>query len=232
MKTNMLVAALAAGMIVVGAGCEEKAPPSVASQSSGKPLDSLAENPTSMYGKSAKAGKDLVGKIQGEQSQAVDAANQVAGGEGTVVVSGVRFTAPKGWASVQPPNRIQTAALRVAGDEGQGETMVAFFANVGGDVASNINRWKTQVTTESGSPADAKITETTAGGMKVTIVSMEGTYNAMTMGATKAMPGFGFRGAIIEAPGGNVFVRLTGPASKVKAAEGAFTQMLTGAARE
>lgn len=229
MNTRMLVVAIASvgvGLI----GCEQKAPPSAGQPN--KPLGGLSESPQSVLGRSAKAGKDVAGQIQGAQDQAVNLANQVSGEEGTVVVSGVKFTAPKAWASVAPPNQIQTAALRVAPDAGQGETAVAFFARVGGDVQSNINRWKGQVTSEGGSPADAKITEATAGGMKLTIVSMEGTYSAMTMGATKAMPGFGFRGAILEAPGGNIFVRLTGPAAKVREADEAFRGMLMGAVRE
>jgi len=211
-------------------GCEQKAPPSAGQP--GKPLGGLSESPQSILGKSAKMGKDVGKQIQGSQDQAVNMANEITGGEGTVVVSGAKFAPLKTWASVQPPNRVQTAALRVAPDEGQGETAVAFFANVGGDVASNINRWKSQVTGEGGSPADAKISESTAGGMKLTIVSMEGTYNAMTMGATKAMPGFGFRGAIFETPGGNIFVRLTGPSAKVREADEAFKAMLVGATRD
>ncbi|MBY0262654.1 MAG: hypothetical protein K2Q20_09945 [Phycisphaerales bacterium] len=227
---SRILAAAFLSVPVLLAGCEQKAPPSAGQ--SNKPLGGLSESPQSILGKSAKMGKDVGTQIQGSQDQAVNMANEIAGGEGTVVVGGVKFTPPKTWASVQPPNRVQTAALRVASDEGKGETAVAFFANVGGDVASNISRWKGQVTAESGGPVDAKISETTASGMKLTIVSMEGTYNAMTMGATKAMPGFAFRGAIFESPTGNIFVRLTGPAAKVRESDDAFKAMLTGASRQ
>jgi len=41
---------------------------------------------------------------------------------------------------------------------------------------------------------------------------------------------YALRGAILESPSGDVFVKLTGPASLVSGAEKAFRSMIAGAA--
>jgi len=44
------------------------------------------------------------------------------------------------------------------------------------------------------------------------------------------MPGYALLGAILESPGGDVFVKMTGPAAMVEAGGGSFLQMIKSAA--
>lgn len=226
----MVIGAALAGI----AACEDKSPPPASAQSSSsKPLSGLAETPTSLPGKSAGMGRAAGQAMAQASEQAASMADQISGAPGTVAVGGVAFKTPEGWQSVSPPNRIQAAALQVAADQGHGETAVAFFTNLGGDVESNVNRWRQQVTNPTTKqPADASVTKHTAGGMKVTLVSMQGTYAGMSSGSSKPVANTGFRGAIIEAPRGNVFVRLTGPADAVSGASADFEKMVLGAAKQ
>lgn len=214
-------------VVLLAGGCDSKTPPASATNpASNAPLGGLRETPTSIPGKSAAMGRDAARAAANAQDQASNLANDISGGG--ITVGGLKFTPPEGWTQTQPPNRMQAAALRVDND-----TVVAFFGNIGGDVASNINRWKTQVTDPStGKPADARITEeSTASGQKVTFVSMEGTYKGMTTGDDQPKPDTGFRGAILSSGSTSVFVRLTGPASKVKSSEAQFKQMVLGASK-
>jgi hypothetical protein len=52
----------------------------------------------------------------------------------------------------------------------------------------------------------------------------------MPGGPTKPMPDYGLQGAILEHASGDVYVKMTGPASLVKAASDAFRKMVTDAA--
>jgi hypothetical protein len=58
-------------------------------------------------------------------------------------------------------------------------------------------------------------------GLRVTRVELDGTYLAPggpMMQSTGKKTGYRLLGAIVEAPGGNVFFKLTGPAATVAAA--------------
>jgi hypothetical protein len=222
-----ILSGVVVGLLVIG-GCDSKAPPASATQpQSGGALGGLRENPTSIPGKSAAMGRDVARAAAGAQDQASNLANDISGGG--INVGGLKFTAPDSWTQTQPANRMQAAALRVDND-----TTVAFFGNIGGDVDSNINRWRTQMSDGSGKPVDAKITTDSAAGMKVTFVSMEGTYKGMSGGADDSpKANTGFRGAILAGNDGKpvAFVRLTGPVSKVKSVEAEFRQMVLGASK-
>ena len=62
-------------------------------------------------------------------------------------------------------------------------------------------------------------------GLRVTRVQLAGTYLAPggpMMQSTGTRPGTRLLGAIVEAPEGNVFFKLTGPAASVAAAQADF----------
>jgi hypothetical protein len=50
--------------------------------------------------------------------------------------------------------------------------------------------------------------------------------------STRAVPGYRLLGAIVEGPGGNVFIKFTGPAKTVAANQTKFEQLLTSFQRE
>jgi len=90
------------------------------------------------------------------------------------------------------------------------------FANIGGTVDDNINRWLGQFTDVVGQPTKQELT---LGLLVITQVVIEGTYNAAMPGApAQPTPNTMLYGAIIEGgEAGPLFVRMTGPADTMKA---------------
>jgi hypothetical protein len=74
--------------------------------------------------------------------------------------------------------------------------------------------------------------ESMVGGVRVVHVDAEGTFLS-GMPGTEPVPlaGYALRGAILEDPsGGDVFVKMTGPAAAVAAARPSFGEMVSAAA--
>jgi hypothetical protein len=68
----------------------------------------------------------------------------------------------------------------------------------------------------------------------VTRIDTSGTYSGMggPMGGGKPVPAYRLLGAIVEGPGGNIFVKFTGPMRTVAANEQKFAQLLNSFQRE
>lgn len=233
MNTKPLAACALAAILVAAGGCDNS-PSSgtsgAAPNNGGNPINNLAQNPSSLPGRSAARGRDVARQVEANQDQAVGLANEISGQAQVATVSGLEFRPPTEWKKTTPKNAMQTAAFEVAPDEGSGETLCVFFSGIKGDVQSHVQRWRDQVIGSGGAAADATVTTQTAAGLKVTLVSSEGTYKEMTgmAGSSAERENYGFRGAIIEAPGGLLFVRLTGPKDKVDAASGAWRTTVLG----
>ena len=142
---------------------------------------------------------------------------------------GIQWSAPAGWkAQPQRPMRAATYVVPAAqGDKEDGECGVFYFGpGQGGGVEDNIKRWIGQFQPGGVQP---KISKGTAGaGLKMTTVEHTGTFMAggpMTQERTPK-PGYRLIGAIVEAPEGNVFFKLTGAEKTVIAAKPAFEKML------
>lgn len=222
-----------AGLVISAAmlvfvGCEEKAPSSASSQGGNAGgLSGLSDNPQSLLGKSAGNARSAAKQAEQSQAAASAMADQISGQATQLTVSNVEFRPPSDWQKQAPANTMQKAALQVAPDQGEGATLCVWLSGMGGDTRSNVERWKSQVKNpETGEAAEANVETRTISGMKVTMVSASGTYASMTSGATTPIAGQGFRGAIIEAPGGPIFVRMTGPKAQVDAASDAWRQMI------
>jgi hypothetical protein len=127
---------------------------------------------------------------------------------------------------------MRAATYRVApapGDRVGAECVVYFFGpGQGGPVDANIERWKSQFTDASGRPAQASVNRHSVHGMAMTTIDVSGAYSGLAgpMGSAHPVAGYRLLGAIIEGPGGNLFVKFTGPAATIKAAEAPFAQML------
>ena len=137
----------------------------------------------------------------------------------------LKFDAPAGWVSKPPASAMRVVEYtlpKTAPDTEDAALAVYFFPGQGGGtVQANIDRWVGQMTQPDGRASKdvAKTTtfQTTAG-LKVTLLDLAGTYVAeMTPGATERFnkPGFRLRAAVIEAPDGPYYVKLTGPAATV-----------------
>jgi hypothetical protein len=147
----------------------------------------------------------------------------------TFPVGSLTFKRPADWSWVELTNtEMRKAQLKVPGAKADESAEVAFFyfgPQGGGDVQANAQRWVGQF---HGNENAAKVETQDINGAKVTIVSTEGTYvNAMVPGPEK--PNYALLAAIIENAGGNVFVKMTGPAALVKDSRKKFLDFIAAA---
>jgi hypothetical protein len=153
-------------------------------------------------------------------------------------VAGLKWTPPAGWKTEGPrPMRAATYSVApTAGDTGSAECVVYFFGSgQGGSVEANLERWKGQVVGVDGKPADAKIAKRTIHGMPVTTIDVSGDYTGMggPMAASKSVQSnYRLLGAIVEGPGGNVFLKFTGPAKTIAASQPGFEKLLNSFDKE
>jgi hypothetical protein len=148
--------------------------------------------------------------------------------------AGIQWTPPAGWIADQPrPMRAATYRIPAAkGDTEGGECAVFFFGSgQGGTVDANVQRWVGQFEQPDGKPSAslAKRDSEKIKDLQVTHVEVGGTYTGaggpMAQGAVKK-PGFKLLGAIVEAPQGPVFFKLTAPAKTADAARADFKKLL------
>jgi hypothetical protein len=123
--------------------------------------------------------------------------------------------------------RVATYMIQPAeGDTEGAECAVFFFGNgQGGDLQSNINRWVGQFE-NPGKPDQAK---REVNGLSVTTVSVMGTYLAPggpMMQSQGKKANFRLLGAIVEAPEGMVFFKMTGPEKTIASAEKKFDELV------
>ena len=154
--------------------------------------------------------------------------------KGVTQAGGVSWTAPDGWTK-GPERAMRAATYRIfaaAGDLEDAECTVFYFGvNQGGTVQANVVRWFSQFKQPDGQPSSkvAKVEEQIVNGLKVTIVSLPGTYLAsrgpMAQRAA-AKPGFHMLAAIVGAPQGPVFFKLTGPSKTVLGIREEFEELL------
>src|SRR5258708_1260784 len=150
--------------------------------------------------------------------------------------AGLKWAAPAGWKTeAARPMRAATYTIpATAGDKDTAECAVYFFgAGQGGGIEMNIERWKGQVVS-GGKPAAAKTSKRTIHGLSVPTVDASGDYTGRggPMAEKSVKSGYRLGGAVIGGPGGNVFVKLTGPAKTVAANEQKFEQLLASFDKE
>jgi hypothetical protein len=141
------------------------------------------------------------------------------------------FAAPAGWQSRPAASNMRIAEFvipRAQGDAEDGELIVYYFGTGAGTIDANIDRWIGQIQQPDGSPSKdkARRTSQTVNGLRLTLVDAEGTYVAeMRPGSTDRYnkPGFRLRAAVVETPRGPYYIKMTGPAKTIAAADGAFT---------
>jgi hypothetical protein len=144
--------------------------------------------------------------------------------------AGLKWTSPAGWISKgAAPMRAATYTVQDA------ECVVYFFGEgQGGSPEANIARWKSQFTV-NGQPASAKTGTRTVHGLPVTDMDVTGTYAGMAGPAmTPQAPKSDTRmlAAIIQGPGGSIFVKFTGPAATIAANKVKFEQLVSSVQKE
>jgi hypothetical protein len=128
--------------------------------------------------------------------------------------------------------RVATYVVPGARGAEDGECAVFYFGPAqGGGVDDNVRRWERQF---KDSPS-AKRDRRTVSGLTVTTVDIEGTYlnpGGGMMQSRGEKPGYRLLGAIVEAPEGNVFFKLTGPEATAQAARAGFDSLIASIERE
>jgi len=145
------------------------------------------------------------------------------------------FTAPEAWKPRPAASSMRVAEFvvpKAAGDSEDGETIIYYFGTRGGGGAeANIERWIGQMKQPDGSPSKDRAVrdEQTVNDLKVSTVDVSGTYIAeMSPGSTEHYnkPGFRLRAAVVETPRGPYYIKMTGPAKTIAAADADFTKLL------
>jgi len=168
--------------------------------------------------------------LAGCQSKKPDASGDGADllGTATGTVAGVKWTVPKRW-TLQPerPMRVATYTVPAAeGDAEPAECVASFFGSgQGGPVEMNIDRWKGQFE----NPVEVSKNSAEVKGVAVTTVELTGTYLAPggpMMQSTGKKENSRLLGAVITAPEGTVFFKMTGPSKTVEAGRKEFHAMV------
>ena len=144
--------------------------------------------------------------------------------------AGVKWTMPAGWVSKgSAPMRAATYTV------GDSECVVYFFGpGQGGTVEANLARWNGHYT-QNGQPAPGKKVKKTVHGLNVTTLDVAGTYVATggaAMTAQAPQEGYRMLAAIVEGPGGNLFVKFAGPGKTVAANAGKFEALVGSFSKE
>jgi hypothetical protein len=143
----------------------------------------------------------------------------------------ITWVDPPEWKRSPKPNPMRKATYvvpRAAGDGEDGELGVFYFGpGQAGGIEANVDRWVKQfkdVPAERVRREDRK-----TNGMLTHVIQIDsGTFNANTMGqgAEKLKKDYALLGAIVEAPSGAYFFKLTGPKKTVSAAKKPFDALL------
>ena len=152
-----------------------------------------------------------------------------------IAVAALSYTAPSAWHARPPASSMRVAEFVIpneSGDAADAELIVYYFGSGGGGGAeANIDRWIGQMQQPDGSASTTKARrgERTVNGLKVSTVDVSGTYTAeMTPGSSDHYnkPGFRLCAAVIETPGGAYYLKMTGPAKTVAAAQADYEKFL------
>jgi len=147
----------------------------------------------------------------------------------TFKVSSVTFSRPTAWQWIVPASSMRKAQLEIPNPKGKDGAEVLFFhfgPGNGGGTRANIDRWFGQFQ-ESRDQIQAKTEEIKIGTTKVTYVQGQGTYKSgMPGGPQVPKPGYALLGAIVEADGGHIFARMTGPKDQVTSLTADFKKMI------
>ena len=146
-------------------------------------------------------------------------------------VAGLKWTPPAGWKS-EGTQQMRAATYRIPpapGDKDAAEFVVYFFGQgQGGSVEANMERWKGQFHAPGGKVAEAKVTKRMVHGLPVTTIDTSGDYSGMggPLAGGTTVHGYRLLGAIVENPGGNIFIKFTGKAKTIALNQPKFEQFL------
>jgi hypothetical protein len=135
------------------------------------------------------------------------------------------YDLPDGWQETEPTSSMREQQFLLPGSEGAAEMVVYHFPGGGGTVDMNVDRWIGQFSQPDGSDSKEHAERRTVEveGEEITIVDVSGTYDpGMMSGGTGPQTGYRMLAAIIEAPDGPWFYKVTGPRATVDRHESEF----------
>ncbi len=149
---------------------------------------------------------------------------------GSLVVS-----AQPGWFTERPLNatRVAQYVLPRTGEDAEDATLVvSYFGGQGGSRDANVERWAGQFEQPDGrSSKDAmQSTERTVNGLRVFELELSGTYVAETSpgsGERHRKEGWRMLAAIVDAPLGPHYLKLTGPETTVRHWESSYRSFVS-----
>lgn len=133
---------------------------------------------------------------------------------------GAIFQVPTAWEEVPAKSEFIKAEFRVNGSGGAGRLTLSA---AGGDVASNILRWRSQFAPSPTDPTP-KESKLTVDGKEATLVELFGTFRDGLNGDTQ--PNAALLGTVIPLSKTNYFVKLTGPQSTIAEARDTFLKFV------
>ncbi|MSP24851.1 MAG: hypothetical protein EXR75_06720 [Myxococcales bacterium] len=141
----------------------------------------------------------------------------------------LRWTVPAAWTVAPNPSTMRKATYKIAKAAGGTEDAECFVIMAGGTAEANVQRWEGQF-----GGSKAKLDKKTVNGIEVTIVEIEGSFNAGPMmgGAAGPRPDFAMLAVIAAvANGESYFFKLTGEKKTVLAARADFDKLVGSFAR-
>jgi hypothetical protein len=143
----------------------------------------------------------------------------------------ITWVDPPEWKRSQRPSPMRKATYQVPraqGDTEDGELGVFYFGpGQGGGIEANVDRWVKQF--KDVPPDRVRREDRKTNGMLTHVIEVDsGTFNANSMGQgpEKLKKDYALLGAIVEAPSGAYFFKLTGPKKTVSAAKKPFDALI------
>jgi hypothetical protein len=168
------------------------------------------------------------------------AATEVGEQSTELALEGLTMTVPAAWASrpIKPGPMAPKAVFGIPGPGGEAAectVRITHFPNMKkleNMERQNIDRWISQVVRADGHPStrdDAKIEKHDLGAIRLTTVDLTGTVMMGMRGMGAGSPNHRMIAAIVDHPQGPHFVKATGPAAPMDAAEDAILAFLKSA---
>lgn len=224
------------------AGCEK--PPAPASKPTGTGVATTSSEREAL--KSAVAGKPETPATN--RAVVPDARNPhgapslpATAGEGPPPSTiALKFTPPSDWKSVKPSSAMRTAQFSLPAAEGDtvdGELVVFDSRSLGGggDIESNLNRWREMMTgADGGRVSDEAVKRETieSDGIKTVIIDISGRYAPSQMPgapASKPLDSARMLAAVVELGNERHYIRATGPMATMTKHYDAFRAYVTSA---
>lgn len=145
-------------------------------------------------------------------------ANPVQPRSGEVIIGQLGATVPEDWQEEPPASSMRIAQYRLFAANGT-DAVLAITSGIGGSVQANINRWYGQFEDPFG-----KDTTFNNNDLSITFVDIRGRF--LGMQAERGQDNYQMLAAIVEAPDGAYFFKLTGPQETVSSLSNSFASFV------